>query len=355
MSDDLSTRVVVGVDTHKDFHVAAAKDHLGKFLGEFKVAADRDGYRQLLEWARGLGVVEAFGIEGTGSYGAGLARHLSAAGEVVLEVGRPNRQHRARHGKSDPADADAAAGAVLAGTALGVPKAANGQVEMIRMLHLTRASAVKAKRAAVVAMKDLLVTGPDEIRARFQGMSAWKLVRACAELQPVQPPSTPAEAAQGALTALAQRSLALDAEAKALESQITVLVRAACPRLLDLAGVGPDIAATLLIAMGDNPHRLPSEAALAKICGVSPVDASSGRQIRHRLNRGGNRQANRALHTLVVVRLRIDPLTKAYMTRRLGQGKTKPEIMRCLKRYVVREVFAVIQPQPTTATNPVAA
>jgi transposase len=346
---------VIGVDTHKDFHVAHGKDQLGKPLGELTVPADQDGYRQLLAWARGLGVVEAFGIEGTGSYGAGLTRHLTAAGEVVVEVGRPNRQHRARHGKSDSADADAAAGAVLAGTGLGVPKTADGPVEMIRMLHLTRASAVRAKRAAVTTMHDLLVTGPDEIRERLRGLSAHKLVRTCAAMTPAPTPSMPAEAAQTALVTLARRCLALDAEAKALEAQIAALVRATCPGLLELVGVGPEIAAMMLITIGDNAGRLSSEAALAKLCGVSPIDASSGRQIRHRLNRGGNRQANRALHTLVVVRLRMHPPTQAYMTRRLTEGKTKAEIMRCLKRYVIRELFAAVQATSTSPAEEIAA
>jgi transposase len=355
MADDPSVRVVVGVDTHKDFHVAHAKDHLGRSLGEFRVKSDAEGYRQLLDWARGLGVVDAFGIEGPGSYGAGLARHLSAAGEVVLEVGRPNRQHRARYGKSDPADAAAAAEAVLADNGLGAPKSANGPVEMMRILHLTRASAIRAKRAAVTTMHDLLVTGPDEIRERLRGLSAWKLVRACAVMTPARVPSTPAEAAQAALVALAQRCLALEAEAKALEAQIAALVRATCPGLLELVGVGPEIAAMMLITIGDNARRVSSEAALAKLCGVSPIDASSGRQIRHRLNRGGNRQANRALHTLIVVRLRMHPPTQAYMTRRLAEGKTKAEIIRCLKRYVIRELFTVVQATCTGPAHQIAA
>lgn len=183
-------------------------------------------------------------------------------------------------------------------------------------------------------------------RVPFKSLSAWKLIRACADLPVCSRPATPAESAACALRALAQRALALEAEAKAFEVQIVALVRTTCPRLLDVTGVGPEIAAMMLIAMGDNPRRFGSEAAFARICGVSPVDASSGRQIRHRLNRGGNRQANRALHTVIVVRLRMDPATRAYMTRRLTEGKTKPEVMRCLKRYVVREIFAAIQPIP---------
>jgi transposase len=305
ITHDGPARIVVGVDTHKDFHVAWAKDHLGADLGYLTAPAGTAGYRELLSWAEALGTVEAFGIEGPGAYGAGLARFLTSSGHLVLEVGRPNRQHRARHGKSDPADAMAAAAAVLAGEALGVPKSADGKVESIRMLSLTRSSAVKAKVAAGVTMQDLLVNAPEELRDELGGRSVWKLVRACAAMEAPARPSTPSEAALTALVTLARRYEQLEAEAKELELQIHSLVRDVCPELLGLVGVGPEVAATMLVACGDNPARLASEASLAKLCGVSPIDASSGRQIRHRLNRGGNRQANRALHTVVVVRLRM--------------------------------------------------
>jgi transposase len=352
ITHDLPAGIVVGVDTHKDFHLAAAKDALGRDLGHARFDADRAGYQQLLEWAQTRGEPQGFGIEGAGSYGAGLARYLSSHGQRVTEVARPTRQHRTRHGKSDISDARAAAGALIAGETLGVPKSADGHIEAIRILQVTRASAVRAKSAAVVALQSLVVTAPDELRDRLIGLSPRAMVRACAQLSTESAPATPAGAAIAGLSTLARRYEYLEREAKLLGAQIAALVRLACPQLLELFGVGPEIAATVLIAVGDNANRLGSEGAFAKVCGVAPRDASSGRQQRHRLNRGGNRQANRALHTLVVVRLRSHAATRQYMARRLAEGKTKKEVMRCLKRYVAREVYNTIQhgaQQPITA------
>jgi len=336
-------QIVVGVDTHKDFHVASAKDQLGRSIGNIKAATTELGYRKLLAWAQRLGVIESFGIEGPNSYGAGLARYLSEHGESVLEIGRPNRQRRARQGKTDFIDADMAAAAVLAGETVGVPKSGNGNVESLRMLRVTRASAVKAKGVAIVELQHLVITAPIEVREALAGLSARKKVRTCAQMTPVHEPKTPEEAAIFTLAFLARRYEFLEQEAKELERQIERMVHTSCPELLELPGVGPDVAATLLTALGDNGGRIRSEAAFAKLCGVSPLDASSGRQVRHRLNRGGNRQANRALHTLIVVRLRIHQPSKDYIERRLAEGKTKKEVMRCLKRYAVREVYRTIR------------
>jgi transposase len=336
--------VVVGVDTHKDIHVAHVKDALGRPLGTLSVPTTSTGYDQLLTWAHTFGPIKAVGIEGASSYGAGLSRFLTARQVTVLEVGRPNRQRRARRGKSDAADAEAAAAAVLAGDALGEPKSTDGVVEAMRILQLTRASAVKAKVAALLAMQDLVVTAPQDVRDRLRHMKKRGLVIACAAMTPPEDPRSPEEATIAALVLLGRRAQMLTDQAAELEAQITALVRLCCPQLLELAGVGSDTAATLLITAGDNGGRIGSEAAFAKICGVSPVDASSGRQIRHRLNRGGNRQANRALHRIIVTRLRVDDSTRTYMQRRLGEGKTKTEVMRCLKRYAIREVFQAIQP-----------
>ncbi len=210
------------------------------------------------------------------------------------------------------------------------------------MLQTTRASAVRAKTSAVVGLQSLLITAPDEIREQMIGLTPRRMVRACAQLSPERTPTTPSEAAITGLGVLARRYEALETEAKLLGAQIARLVGLACPELLGLFGVGPEIAATVLVAVGDNGGRLGSERAFAKICGVAPVDASSGRQQRHRLNRGGNRQANRALHTLVVVRLRAHAPSRQYMARRLAEGKTKKEVMRCLKRYVAREIYNTI-------------
>ena len=339
----LDAGVVVGVDTHKDVHVAHAKDVLGRSLGTISVPTTSAGFDDMLTWARSFGSVSAFGIEGPSSYGAGLARFLVERDVTVLEVGRPNRQRRARSGKSDAADAEAAAAAVLAGDALGEPKSADGTVESIRILQLTRHSAVKAKTAAVVAMQDLVTTSPQSVRDELGGLKTKRLVATCAAMALPSDTSGPEGATVQALVMLAQRVQMLAGQAKELESQIEALVRSQCPALIELPGVGSDVGATLLMAIGDNSDRIPTERAFAKICGVSPVDASSGRQVRHRLNRGGNRRANSALYRVVITRLRIHPPTQAYMERRLSEGKTRREVMRCLKRYVVREVFQAIQ------------
>jgi transposase len=343
MTEHNETAVVIGVDTHKDFHVGYAKDLLGRPRGQIKVPATTSGYRELLAWAQQLGVIATVGIEGTGSYGAGLTRFLAEAGIAVAEVGRPNRQRRARRGKSDPIDAEAAAAAVLAGDTLGAPKSADGPVEMLRVLRIARVSAVKAKTAALLNMRDMVITAPDELRAALAGLRAKPLVLACAGWEPAPCLSTPTEAVVAALASLARRWLALDAEARSLDAQIATLVKATCPALLESHGVGPEVAAALLVAVGDNPGRLRNEAALAKLCGVAPLEASSGRTVRHRLNRGGNRHANNALHTVIVVRLRRHQPTLDYLQRRLQEGKTKKEIMRCLKRYLVRELYPLLQ------------
>jgi transposase len=346
------TRVTVGVDTHGDVHVAHAKDQLGRRLDTVSIPTTPTGYQDLLAWARGLGQVQAWGVEGTGSYGAGLARYLRKAGQVVLEVNRPDRAARRRRGKSDPVDAEAAARAVQAGEATIVPKAADGQVEMLRSLRVARTTAMRARTQAVNALRSLLVTAPAELREQLRGLSAVRLVRCAATLDPGRLTS-PTAAAMLALRTLARRYQALDTEITALDSELDRLTATAAPRLLALFGVGPDVASALLIAAGDNPRRLRSEAAFSMLCGSSPIKASSGKTTRHRLNRGGDRQANAALYRIVIVRLRWHQPTKDYMARRTTEGKSKKEIIRCLKRYVAREVFAVLremnQANPATA------
>jgi transposase len=346
------TRVTIGVDTHGDVHVAHAKDQLGRRLETVSIPTTPTGYQDLLAWARGLGQVQAWGVEGTGSYGAGLARYLRKAGQVVLEVNRPDRAARRRRGKSDPVDAEAAARAVQAGEVTIVPKAADGQVEMLRSLRVARTTAMRARTQAVNALRSLLVTAPAELREQLRGLSAVRLVRCAATLDPGRLTS-PTAAAMLALRTLARRYQALDAEITALDSELDQLTATAAPGLLALFGVGPDVASALLIAAGDNPRRLRSEAAFSMLCGSSPIEASSGKTTRHRLNRGGDRQANAALYRIVVVRLRWHQPTKDYMARRTAEGKSKKEIIRCLKRYVAREVFAVLkemnQADPATA------
>ena len=337
-------QVTIGVDTHKHIHVAHAADELGRPLGSYTMPTTSIGYGDFLAWAQGLGELEVVGIEGVGHYGAGLGRALRAVGVRVTEVGRPNRQRRARHGKTDSIDAAGAAAMVLAGDDLGDPKTADGITEMLRVLRIARVSAVRARAKAFNALKDLIVSAPAELRERLAGEHKLHLIGACAGLTTSEIPSTPEEAVSIAVKSLAERCLQLDAETKALDRQIEALTAHACPALRQVYGVGPDSAATLLVALGDNPERIGSDAAFAKLCGVSPIEASSGKTVRHRLNRGGNRDANRALHVICVVRLRRHQPTRDYLARRIGEGRTKPEIMRCIKRYIAREIYHAVLP-----------
>jgi transposase len=336
------TRVTVGVDTHKDLHVARAKDQLGRLLGENTIPTTPAGYRDLLDWARAYGDVEGFGVEGTGSYGAGLSRFLLSHDQVVIEVNRPSRQARRRNGKSDPADADAAASAVLSGDANATPKTGDAHVEMVRALRIARQTAIKARTQAINAMKALVVTAPSELRESLRGKSTTMQVRACARFRPGDLEG-PIAAVKVALRSLATRCETLEAEIACLERHLDGLLGQAAPDLLARFGVGADSAGALLVAVGDNPDRLRSEAAFSMLCGSSPVEASSGQQTRHRLNRGGDRQANAALHRIVMARLRWDQRSKDYLERRTKGGMSKREIIRCLKRYVAREIYGVIK------------
>ena len=337
-----AVQVIIGVDTHRDTHVAVAVDQLGVRLAERHVKTTMPGYAELEWWSRSQGEIRAFGIEGTGSYGAGVARFLSARGYTVVEVNRPDRSARRQKGKSDSTDAEMAARAVLAGVANVTPKSGKGEVEMLRMLKSTKNSAVKARTQAINQMGALVVTAPAELRGTLDGLAAGALAARCARLIPGNL-DHPTAAAKYALRSLARRHRQLTAEIQDLEKELERLTRKIAPALVDAFGVGPDTAATLLITAGSNPERLRSEAAFAALCGVSPLPASSGKTNRHRLNRGGDRQANAALHRMVVVRLRYDPQTKAYMERRTKEGMSKAEIIRCLKRYVAREAFTFLQ------------
>jgi transposase len=334
-------QVTVGVDTHVDRHVAAAVDQLGRLLGTEAVPTTAAGYAALLAWARGLGAVERIGIEGTGAYGAGLSRWLRAHGQVVVEVERPKRAQRRRRGKSDAVDAEAAARATQAGTATAHPKAGTGSVEMIRALQAARRSAVKARTQATNQLHALVVTAPDALRSRLRRLSLARLVATAAAFRPGAL-STPAAATKLALTSIAVRCRQLSAEIAALDAHLGRLVAAAAPELVALKGVGTDTAATLMVTAGDNPERLRSEAAVAHLCGAAPVPASSGRTTRHRLSRGGDRDANRALHLLAVRRMAWDPATVAYARRRTAEGLSKREILRCLKRYIARQLYPLV-------------
>ena len=334
--------VVLGVDTHLDAHVAVALDGLGRRLGELAVPTTEKGYEGLLTWAQGFGHVGRAGVEGTSSYGAGLARHLKAAQIPVFEVERPKRRHLRRRGKSDCRDAEAAARAVLAGETAGVPKSGDGRVEMVRVLRTARRSAVKARTQAANQLRGVLVTAPEAMRHRLRGLSTKELVAAAARFRPGDDPEDVDQATRFALRSVARRYQYLSEEIACLDAQLCRLGAETAPELTCLPGVGTDHAATLLVVAGDNPQRLGSEASFASLCGVSPVEASSGKVVRHRLNRGGNRDANRALHLICVVRMRVEERTRAYVVRRTAEGKSRREIMRCLKRYVAREVYRVL-------------
>lgn len=334
--------VVLGVDTHLDLHVAVALDQLGRRLGELTVPTTAKGYESLLCWAECFGPVRCAGVEGTGSYGAGLARHLRSAGIAVLEVQRPKRRHLRRNGKSDSRDAEAAARAVLAGETAGEPKSSDGRVEMIRALRAPRRSAVKARSQAANQLQALLVTAPETLRNRLRGLSIKELVAVATRFRPGPDLTDVQTATKFALRSVARRYQQLSEEIAELDEQLDRLVAEAALGLISLPAIGTDHAATLLIVAGDNPERLGSEPSFASLCGVSPIEASSGKVVRHRLNRGGDRDANRALHLICVVRMARDRRTKQYVARRTAEGKSKREIMRCLKRYIAREVYRVL-------------
>ncbi len=341
--------ILGGVDTHKHVHAAAAMSETGRLLGTAAFPTTPVGYRRLLAWLRSFGPVKRVGIEGTGSYGAGLCRYLRSKGVEVVEVNRPNRQWRRRRGKSDPADAEAAARAVLAGEAVGAPKSQDGGVEAIRMLRVARRSAIKARTQAANQLQGVVETAPVSLREKLRTLRIPALVASARRFR-CGAPTTPEAAARFTLKSLAGRWAALDAEVHRLDEHLGELVAMAAPALLAVHGVGVEVAGALLVAAGDNPARLADEAAFAALCGVSPVDASSGRRQRHRLNRGGNRDANRALWVIVMARMARDPRTRRYVERRTSEGLTKKEIIRCLKRYVAREIYKILVSGTTADT-----
>jgi transposase len=337
--------VTGGAGTHADTHVAAALDGIGGLLGVQEFAATPAGYARLLGWLQGFGTVGLVGIEGTGSYGAGLARHIAAAGIRVVEVDRSDRQDRRRQGKSDPLDAVSAARAALSGRAAGAPRGRDGQVEAIRALMVAKRTARAQRTQTINQARALIITGPDDIRTRFTGQTPAELVAELAALRP-RPGSMVRYHTLLSLRELGRRAQYLDAQLGRLDELIVPLVTARAPGLLGLFGVGPDTAAVLLIAAGDNPARLRSEAAWAHLCAAAPIPASSGKtQNRHRLNRGGDRQANHALWRIVFTRMGSHPPTRAYVARRSKEGLSKPEIIRCLKRYAARETYRYLRPR----------
>lgn len=347
----MAPQLTLGVDTHLDVHVAALLDERGALLGVESFDTTPDGYRNLLTWAASHGEVVLAGVEGTGSYGAGLTRHLHAEGVKVLEVDRPNRQRRRRRGKSDPQDAITAARAAQSGDAQGEAKTRDGNVEAMRVLRVARSSARKSRTQALNQMRSIISTAPDQIRSELRDLNVYRLLERASAYRPGARRDV-ASLTKLSLRTLARRALALEAEIADIDVILKELVHDTAPELVARVGIGVDSATALLVAAGDNPGRLRNEATFAHLCGVAPIDASSGKHERHRLNRGGDRQANSALWHIVITRMVYDPRTRDYIDRRTKEGLTKKEAFRCLKRYIAREVFTAIQTDLNPKTSP---
>lgn len=332
---------IVGVDTHLTTHAAAVIDRTGSLLGQFEDTTDPAGLGRLIDSARRAGPGERlWAIEQTGSYGAGLTALLVALGEAVVEIDRPARPAR-RRGKNDGLDAVRAAREVLSRTHLASPRA-RGRREALRVLLSTRRAAVGARSAAICQLKALVVTAPSALRESLRGLARMELVRTCSRLHLMQRHDEERRAAVMALRATARRIERLSEEVAELQAELDRLVRAACPQLLGLAGLGVITSAQVLVSWS-HPGRIRSEAAFAALAGVAPIPASSGQVSRHRLSRQGDRQLNRALHNVVLVRLRHDPATRAYAARRQAEGRSLREIQRCLKRAVARQLFRFLE------------
>jgi len=335
--------VVGGVDTHKDLHVAAVVDDYDQVLGTHSFATTRQGYKLMLTWMRSFGDLQRIGVECTGSYGAGLLRYMQVAGVDVLEVTAPDKLDRRRRGKNDDFDAQSAAHAAFAERRTVTPRSRDGMVESLRVLKVCRKTAVQARRVALQIIQTTIVCAPDRLRDLLRNMTRMQLIRTLAAWRPdLTGYRDVEEAYRIALKSLARRYLELHDEVADLDDMIEAIVTDLAPDLIACRGVGFNSAAQLLLTAGDNPERLKSEASFAALCGVSPVPASSGKTTRHRLNRGGDRAANSALHIIAIGRLRLDPKTKEYVARRTAQGHSKLEAIRCLKRYIAREVFNII-------------
>lgn len=341
--------VIAGVDTHKDTHYAAVITQTGQHLEAAQFPTTPAGYRALTAFITSFGPLAQVGVEGTSSYGAGLARHLRGQGIGVVEVLRPGKPASRRgRGKSDEIDAYAAAETALAGVACSTPKTGDGPVQAIRATLTARRSAVKASTEATGQIRDLLICGPDQIRTQYRGKQGKTLITALAKSRPgsTSGDNIVEASTRRALHMLARRVRTLQAEIAEHDQDLADLVTEVNPSLLQAKGIGPVSAGDLLLAAGDNPERITSEASFAALCGAAPVPASSGKTNKFRLNRGGNRQANSALHRIAVVRLHTDPRTRSYAERRRGEGKTTKEILRCLKRAIVREVYHLITDPP---------
>lgn len=334
---------VIGVDTHRDTNTAqvlAAKT--GALGPSTTTGADSLGYRRMLSFAEQHAPgTRVWAIESTGSFGAGLTAHLHEHGERVVEIDRPKRPARRNGAKSDALDALRAAREGLGRKHLAEPRR-RGEREAIRVVLRTRQGAVKARSVAISQLKSLIVTAPEELRSSLRRLGDQDLASRCARLRTAPSQSIEHQMTVRALRSTARRVLALEAEAAELETELEPVLKALCPQLLAERGVGT-ISAAELINAWSHPGRIRSEAAFAMLAGVAPIPASSGQTVRHRLNRSGDRQLNRALHTIAMSRLQHDPDTRAYAQRRREEGKTPREIKRCLKRYLARRLFRLLE------------
>jgi transposase len=337
--------VVAGVDAHTDEHHVAVVDAQGRLLGAAAFPTSSSGYAQLIAWVGSHGEIRRIGVESTGAYAAGLVRALREQAIDVVEVNQPHAHAHQRLGKSDAIDAELAARTALSGSASAVPKDTGGIVEAIRQLSIVRAGALKARTAALQQLDDLIITAPQELREELRQRRTLKGRAAlCLRLRPDRRRlHEPLQAAKFALRELARRVHRLEHEVDELDDQLERLVITAAPRTLALYGVGTQAASQLLITAGENIERLRGEAAFAKICGAAPIEASSGRTRRHRLDYGGDRQANRALHMIAVFRLRHCQRTQTYAHRRSAEGLSKRDVLRCLKRYIARQTYATLR------------
>jgi transposase len=335
---------VLGVDTHRDEHVlAVVTAPAGAVVAGTAAPAHARGYRELLRVAdRHAAGRRAWAIEGTGSYGAGLARFLAGRGEIVLELSRTPRAERRLRGKDDALDAARTARAALAGETLALPRAGERR-EALRLLLVARRSAVDVRREALTQLRAVIVTAPDGLRQELRGLPVGKLLERCSHLRRSSAAADEV-ATRLVLRSLARRIHAATVEADELERELLTHVRALAPALLDEPGIGPVVAAQLIVAWSHR-GRLRSEACFARLAGVAPVPASSGQTQRHRLSRGGDRQLNRALHTIVLHRRQHDAATKDYIARRVAEGKTKRDATRLLKRYLARHLYRLLQQQ----------
>jgi transposase len=332
--------VIGGVDTHADVHVAAALDANGGLLGIESFPTDGVGYERLTAWLTSFGPVLRVGVEGTGSYGVGLARHLHREGVVVVEVDRPNRQKRRKRGKSDPIDAEAAARAALSGEASVTPKWRDGTVEQMRVLMVARRSARMCRNQTLNQLRQIVICAREEIRVRFKDRYKTGLVVEAAAMRPRKGNDPVVFTTNMVIRGLARRIEDLNDEMANIDDAVGELIAETAPSLLDCYGVGVVTAATLLVTAGDNPDRLHTERSWAHLCGVAPVPAGSGKTTgRVRLSHGGDRNANAALYQIVLTRMSSDPATRNYVRRRRAEGLSTREIMRCLKRYVARQTF----------------